>query len=282
MKRSAVIDLDSIIYIVASNQFNKLGNRGDADKVKNNVRDFIESILNSVSADEYLMYYQNKGHRNFRLDVDKLYKANRPSSPEFITHWRTTITKTFDEMGAVPLQIIESDDAVSIINKTYDYINGELIMCHNDKDMYQLPGTHYRFTTKEFRIVTAEEAKLNLYIQLLTGDSTDNIMGCGKKVTRVRKATNEEYEARKGVGPKTAESLLKKSRDQFEGVLTEEYKKVFPDNWREEIFVTKQLITLLDPKQTLEDFNTEFNKNDKLFTTSSIFTAASGIDSLFN
>ena len=74
---SIVVDLDTLVYIVAYQQYKTLGNKGDADKVQAHVRDFISNILQITNAAEYAMFYQGKSHSNFRLDIAKDYKANR-------------------------------------------------------------------------------------------------------------------------------------------------------------------------------------------------------------
>lgn len=273
-KVSAVIDLDSLAFFVAYNQFIKLGNTGDSEKVKNHVRDFVSNILSSVEATEYMLFYQKKGHKNFRHGVVDDYKANRGESPEFIVHWQDTIRETFEELGAVGLSIIESDDALSIVQKSYDNNSGLLVLCHNDKDIIaNCPGTHYNFKTKEFRVVTKEEACLLYHQQLLTGDSTDNIMGCGQRVTKVygpkSKKAGEEYKSREGIGPKAALKLLQ--GNDYKQVVFDSYKAEFGDCWLERLRETKQLIGMLSPGQTYEKFDIKFISNDGLLSTDDLF-----------
>ena len=275
---SLVLDLDTLIYIVAYQQYKTLDNKGDADKVKAHVRDFVSNVMQVTKSDEYIMFYQGSQHSNYRNSIADDYKANRGEEPDFYTHWKDVIYSTLDELGAVSLKTIESDDAVAIIAKMYK--DKQIILGHNDKDMLQIPGNHYFYTKNEFVVVTEEEAKINLYKQLLTGDSTDNIIGCGKKVRKVYKSgvnKGKEYYAREGVGPKTAIGLLENSSNFVKTTITE-YKKVFGVEWKQNLLKTYKLIGLLGPDQTLEKFDTTFKPNENLTSLSTMFTS---VDELF-
>ena len=46
-----------------------------------------------------------------------------------------------------------------------------------DKDLDQVAGWHYNFVKKEAYYVTEAEGLLRLYMQILTGDAADNIIG---------------------------------------------------------------------------------------------------------
>jgi len=283
MKISAVVDLDTISFLVAYNQFIKLENTGDTKKVKQNVRDFISHILATVEANEYLLYYQKKGHKNYRHDVVDNYKANRPETPEFLKHWGEAIRETYEELGAIGLEVIESDDAVSIVQKSYDYSQGTLVMCHNDKDIRaNCPGKHYNFgrvkdETLRWQTISEEEADLLYHAQLLTGDSTDNIMGCGKKIKKVygpkAKKAGEEYYDRDGIGNKTALKMLKEGGN-YPSTVFKAFKNEFgEDLWDVKLKETQLLIGLLGPNQVHEQINTTFIPNSKLLTTANLFSS---------
>ena len=46
-----------------------------------------------------------------------------------------------------------------------------------DKDLYQAEGLHYNFVKKEWREVSRIEGTRQLYLQLLIGDTSDNVKG---------------------------------------------------------------------------------------------------------
>jgi 5'-3' exonuclease len=249
--RYAVVDLDSLGFIVAYMQFSQLGNKGDSEKVKKHVKDFVSSILTNVEAEEYVLVAQAKSHDNFRKKLYSSYKEGRKELPEFFIHWKDTIYEAYDEMAVVYLYSIESDDFLSIISKELHKTNkhhNELILCHNDKDMHQLWGNHYMLAKGTFISLDKQEAKRKYQIQLIMGDSTDSIKGCV------------------GIGPKKAEKFLE-SKTKISDI----YKSIYAENWKEEYTKTFKLVTLLSPNQKYEKLNFSWQKNSGLNTLESLF-----------
>ncbi|MCW8983153.1 MAG: hypothetical protein OQK13_03830, partial [Gammaproteobacteria bacterium] len=72
------------------------------------------------------------------------------------------------------------------------------ILCSPDKDLDQVPCMHYDPNKGEVYVIDEEIADACLYVQILTGDSTDSIPGV------------------KGIGPKKAEKLLRGITDRKE------------------------------------------------------------------
>ena len=174
-KRLALIDLDTLVFIVASRQWTN-GNRDNPEQVKNHVKEYVNTILINTRADFYTSVYQAKGHSNYRKYFYPDYKANRPESPEFFIHWKDTIVEAFIELGAVGLKVIESDDAVSIGYYKYkdEY---DCIIVSGDKDLNQIPGEHYNPSKNISYFVHEVDANINLMIQVLAGDDSDGIKG---------------------------------------------------------------------------------------------------------
>lgn len=81
--------------------------------------------------------------------------------------------------------------------------NPSVIICSTDKDLNNTPGWHYNFKEGRKYWIDEDQAIKNFYLQLLTGDKTDNIIGIP------------------GIGPVKAEQIL-------EGATTEKemYEKV--------------------------------------------------------
>jgi len=185
----AVIDLDTIAFIVAYKQV-EAGNRDNKDAVKNHIKEYISTILLNSRADYVSMVYQVKEHFNFRKFFYPDYKANRPPTPEFMIIWKEYILDVFKEMGAIGVKVIESDDVNCIayykFKDTY-----EVITVTSDKDAKQIPGLHYNPRTHTMIDISEANALRNLWIQVLMGDSTDNVNGI------------------EGVGIKTAEKIVK-------------------------------------------------------------------------
>ncbi len=121
----------------------------------------------AVCGQDYKVYLS--GDENFRYEIYPEYKANRPAEkPVYFQEARSYIEKRYN---AEVVHGIEADDAVAM-----DYLPGDII-ASIDKDLDQLPGTHYNYRKKEFYEITPDEAAFNFYLSLLTGDNGDNIPG---------------------------------------------------------------------------------------------------------
>lgn len=283
MDKLSVIDLDSMTFIIASNQF-KAGNIDNEEEVKNHVKRFVDTLILRTNADYYSLIYQAKGHENFRKFFYGDYKANRLESPEFINIWRTTITSEYEKMEATAVNVIESDDALALAMHKYQQ-EYEVTLVHCDKDMYQIPGKHWNLrksVEEALKIITPKEAAINWAIQMLTGDSTDNILGCANKVDKVWASgakKGESYRARKGIGLKQAEKLFVdvKHPDEILEIVLYAYKDFFGSNWFDKYTKTNTLITLLQ-----EIPNTFLFSKDKNFKFKLVPNTISTPELLFN
>jgi len=136
--------------------------------------------------------------KTFRHNVDVKYKANRKGKP--LPDWAKEIKEyLFSNLRGFNVLGLEADDLVGILNHYYDDIKIASI----DKDVLkQCPGEHWNYKysidkdDEESLIIgemvhtSVEDANRFLYIQVLAGDSGDNIPGI------------------KGVGVKKAEKIL--------------------------------------------------------------------------
>lgn len=168
-----------------------------------NVRTIVQGILNAMGSNDYTLYLTSNDKSNFRYDVaiTHPYKGNRKEKP----HWYNEIREyLINEWDAVVVEGMEADDALGI--EQYAQMADEGIpenhhtscICTIDKDLDMIPGYHYNFVKKEKYWVTEEEGIKNFYIQLLTGDTTDNIIGL------------------KGVGPVGAKKILAECDTEFD------------------------------------------------------------------
>lgn len=124
---------------------------------------------------------------NFRFDIFPDYKANRKDTRKpyhinalhehLVTRWRAK-----ESAGE------EADDTVSIAHCAlnpfgFDFKGADIIpleysssiICSIDKDFNNVPGWHYNPRKDEFYFVSEIDALRNFYLQILTGDATDNI-----------------------------------------------------------------------------------------------------------
>jgi len=195
------IDADSIIYRIAVTTDSVTQGKSYFDKAI----DAIMRDTNSISG-----YVAVKGKGNFRYDIAEDYKGQRGNSkvdPKVLDR-RQAITEYAWDSGCFKSDNCEADDVVSIWAQEA-YEAGDLfVIAHIDKDIDMVPGWHYNFNKKQTYFIDADEGHYKMCIQMLTGDSTDNIQGL------------------KGIGPKKAEKIL-------DGVATEDMLETVANTWRD-------------------------------------------------
>jgi DNA polymerase-1 len=126
--------------------------------------------LEETLADSYSVFLT--GERNFRRDICPSYKANRPS--ERPKHWQSVREFLVTNHKAMVVNGSEADDQLGI---EQDKLGVNTVIASIDKDLLQIPGRHYNFVKKEYRVVSPEEGLKFLYTQALVGDRSDNITG---------------------------------------------------------------------------------------------------------
>lgn len=173
-KRIAIIDCDPIIHIVSHVQYSA-GNRDNVSATKLHARRFLNTILANSNSSHYIMFFQDSGFENFRIQLYTRYKEHR-ETPEAITLWKGAIIEVLKEFKAHPLHRIESDDAVSIYARA---TRAPYIVVENDKDMWQIPGIHFNpfkkglTADKQWYMVKESTSDLVLWSQVIAGDGTD-------------------------------------------------------------------------------------------------------------
>ena len=134
---------------------------------------FLETMLwEDLETDTYQGYIT--GPKNFRYEiaVTAPYKGNRiAAKPKHLPLIRDYLVSAWD------FKISEGEEADDCIAIDHVANNYESIIASIDKDFMQLKGKHWNFVKREMTEVTEEEALINFYMQVLTGDRTDNIIG---------------------------------------------------------------------------------------------------------
>jgi len=117
-------------------------------------------------------------------------------------------------------------------------------ICSIDKDLDQIPGWHYNFVKQIKYKITPEEGLKHFYTQLLTGDRIDNIMGVP------------------GVGPKTAEKILKQcvTEEELFNAVKQTYQKAFPNSWDSKMLINGQLLKIRTKEGEKWHLPTEINQ----------------------
>lgn len=149
-----------------------------------NIDNMLVRIVEHRRCSSYDVYIG--GGKNFRYDIDPEYKGHRDESTRPI-HEKQLRKHLESHWGAEVITGIEVDDHVSILCMQ-DQDNNVIVTI--DKDLDNTPGWHYNYDKQKATFISDEEADLNFYRQLLSGDPTDNIKGV------------------KGIGKQRAEDIL--------------------------------------------------------------------------
>lgn len=162
----------------------------DLSKVKCDIDDFVENIMEQAKADHVTMCISHQN--NFRKMLNPEYKANRKATrkPMCFVPAKEYVMKNY-HYEIQPW--LEADDVIGIL-ATYD--NGEeRIVVSEDKDLLTIPGMHWDIKNQTLWEQDKDTADYLFYKQALTGDSVDNYQGCP------------------GIGPKKAEKILNECED---------------------------------------------------------------------
>ena len=140
--------------------------------------EMIDQILNDTKADTFEIYLSDNYTNNFRYTIDPTYKANRKDVARPV--WYREIKEhLFDKWNAELSLGMEADDSLGI--RQTDAICAEqeenCVICSIDKDLLQIPGFHYNFVKKTRSYVEHMDGVRQLYLQMLIGDTSDNVKG---------------------------------------------------------------------------------------------------------
>ena len=228
------IDADSILFKAACTQDSKHETRVVTRKI-------IEDSIADCFADE--TYIAIKGKGNFRYDLYDGYKASR-KDVELEQGLKDRLNHAYeylaDKWQAVPADGMEADDLVSIWAYEARAADEDFVIAHIDKDINQVAGNHYNYNKKEVYFVDDETADMNFCIQLLIGDTGDDIP-----------------KIKKGYGIKTAEKALAGTTyDNRMDKVIDEWKRLYGRGWEKQLNMVGNLIYM---KRTwdLEEWNYE-------------------------
>lgn len=168
MDSVALIDADMLCYRIGFACDNE-----DASIAIQAMDKFVTSLIETLHVVNYELFLTGK--TNFRNDyaVTVPYKGNRAKlkKPVHLEALRQFLQTEWD---ANVSEGQEADDSIAI-RATELGDNGIIVSL--DKDFDQVQGWHYNFVKDDKYYVTAEEGLLNFYMQFLTGDRIDNIIG---------------------------------------------------------------------------------------------------------
>ena len=242
--RTLLIDGDILLYRPCC-VFNE-----DTDESREATVKLVQTQVNELlaqSGSEDFRFFVT-GKKNYRNFITEDYKANRkdverPINLKWVKTW------CVDNLGAEYVLGMEADDLLSI-NQT-----DTTVIWSTDKDLRQVKGLHLNDASREVIEVTEFglierrgkkvhfEGTIGLYLQILTGDSTDNIIGCGKKFPN----KNGDLR-RKGIGAVAALNLLQgcETLEEARDVLKQEYQKLHGGSWLIEINKQGRLLHMIE------------------------------------
>lgn len=134
--------------------------------------------------------------KTFRNKFDS-YKAQRVSPKP--VHYEVLRNHLIDYWQAEVAEGIEADDVLSIEGWRAWKRGGALpLLVHIDKDINTVPGMHYNPRMDIMYELSEEEAIKNFWIQMLMGDTADNIQGipgCGEIKAKKILDESDDWEA---------------------------------------------------------------------------------------
>ena len=275
MKKLLLFDADISRYSLGSIQARHPFLEGEfipapAKQICRLVDDLIKNSCKACYTDRYICVLSGSG--NFRNEIAKQveYKGNRNNSKGRPFHYDTVTNHIIENHPHIIIDGHEADDYMGYMQyddwlphfkeNGFDIDPDKLvtIIGSRDKDLRTVQGWHYSWSCgskqpeKPLYYISPSQAMYKLFYQMLIGDNTDNILGCGvRKLVPWGKEIGEDGEMkpkmmlrRKGVGEKTADAILQaceKVSDMKEAVINE-YKEVFPDNTEEILLENARLL----------------------------------------
>jgi DNA polymerase-1 len=233
-----LIDGDIICYRVgfASQSTDKETGLVEADPLPHALHStklYVNQIIEDSGCTEYNIYLTPK--TTFRNKVRDDYKNNRKGKPKPV-HIKAIRDYLINTYKAKVVDNIEADDALGLSQNPYT------IIASIDKDLLMCEGKHYNFVKKDFTDVTKEEGTRFFYQQMITGDTSDNILGI------------------RGLGKVKASKLLKDTaRKDWDNMIIDLYIKEFGyEEGRNRCVQNSQLLWILQrDKQMPMDFSYE-------------------------
>lgn len=218
-----IIDGDSLMYTSSYKV-------SSAEEALQKCKRSIYEVLYATKADYYVGYLTNSSHK-YSLAITKAYKGNRK---DFVKPKYFSLIKEYlmDEFNFITQPNTEADDLcisaykLALKEAYYPTISA------TDKDLLQIEGNFYNPRTKVFKSLTADEAAYNLFTQMLTGDTADNIEGLpGIGPVKATKILNEGKSFNDYFNAVISSYMDYYSKDVFTGLskFSENYQLLFLD-----------------------------------------------------
>lgn len=174
------------------------------------VKEAIQKILDKFpERKDHKLFISGKGNFREAIATIKPYKGNRDPSkkPEYYDEIKQYMV---DHQGAIVVDGQEADDALA--QAQWEAKDKSTCIVSVDKDLWTVPGWHMNPKKQVLEYITLADANYNFYVQMLVGDTVDNIPGIDQ------------------IGPiKAAKLLLPAKGDTFKmrELVMNEYKKQY-------------------------------------------------------
>lgn len=220
------------------------------------LKDKIDIIIARAGCPKVVFYFSEGGNFRFEVAKQQEYKGNRKDI-ERPFHWKTVNDYIKDNYEYIEVFGREADDALAERQRT----EKNTIICTRDKDLLITPGWHYRWSCGERQkevaphFVTDEVAWQNFFYQMLIGDGTDNIPGCGAKEEMMW--GGNLVMRRKGIGSKAAIKLIGNVTNKWHlyHIVRMEYFKRFDTAWEEKMLENARLLFVGQNENDLFEFS---------------------------
>jgi len=164
----ALVDADILVY-----RFGFASEGDPAEFALARLSEFLDNLYVNLPVDEVEGYLTGKGNFRNEVAVTAPYKGTRKADKPY--HFGLLREYMQKSWGFIEVEGIEADDKLGI--EAYKHAPEETIIVSIDKDLNMIRGHHYNFLKNEKYYVTEEEGIRNFYLQILTGDKVDNIIG---------------------------------------------------------------------------------------------------------
>lgn len=196
---TALIDGDSLFYIIAYNFKDIDKDFQSIDEVESSVDNLVTTILTLVKATTYYGLLSDPKREYFRHYEYKFrpYKGTRPPEPGWLERWKYIIwNRLRNKWKFFYTLLLEADDLVSYYAEKLHEHFLPYVICTPDKDLDQCPGLHFDYKKSmedgALRFITVDQAHRNLWKQTISGDLNDNIVGIpGKGDAKADKILND-------------------------------------------------------------------------------------------
>ncbi len=191
-KKVAVLDVSQHVHAVWHTE-------PDVSKQPSKIVDRMERMIDKVAPDSVIYAFDSRNP--FRRDMFPEFKGSREKKPDSFHETISLAMKLLDGKMVVLLDTYESDDIMASAATTGAILGDEVVLCTNDRDMWQVLGPKVKMFHDKF--FTREDLKVQHGIT--PDQAVDWMCMVGKN----------DCPSLEGIGPKKATALLSKYGDML-------------------------------------------------------------------